>query len=713
MNMQFWDWVIVVGLVVALTVGALRTRKYTKSVSAFLAADRSGGRYLLSVALGMAQVGVISLVWFFEQNYDVGYTSIWWGLVEGPAMIVMALSGWVIYRYRQTRAMTLAQFFEMRYSRAFRIFAGLTAFLAGILNFGIFPSVGARFFMYLCGLPDSIVLLGYHVSMFPLVMLILLIISLVFTFLGGQIAVMVTDFMQGVFCNLVFAAVIIFMLYKFNWAHISSVLMSAPAGKSLVNPFDLGKEHNFNMWYYIIGVVIFFYGAMSWQGTAGYNCSAKSAHESKMAGILSGWRVRVLMLITLVLPICVRTYLENPSYAGSADIVKQKLAAITIPDAEASLNKLSKKYTAQVMPSKLETTMLLDDNRAIPINSGIINKYKKQIDEKRSQARAPLAVGAFLPPVILGLFCAAMLGAFISTHDTYLHSWGSMFIQDVVLPFRKNPLTPRQHIWLLRGAILAVAVYIFMYSLLFEQTERIAMYCARTAAVFMSGAGAVIIGGLYWKRGSTAAAWSAMITGLVLSIGGILAQQYAADLKNLVDDTVLKRSADYVLDMTGQVMTFWTCVIAVLTYVLVSLLGPKHVHNMDRLLHRGKYAIAGDGTDNYQPPRTIAEKLGFTSEFSRSDKIVTVITLIWPLAWFLVFVVGSLYYLLYGISNEAWLGFWHWWTWAILVCSVIVTIWFTIGGFIDIRYLFRRLRQGSVDEHDDGRVEHQPDDNFA
>ena len=94
----------------------------------------------------MAQVGVITLVWYFEQNYKVGYTSIWWALMEGPAWIVMALSGWVIVRFRQTRALTMAQFFEMRYSRRFRIFAGIVAFVAGIINFAIFPSIGARFF---------------------------------------------------------------------------------------------------------------------------------------------------------------------------------------------------------------------------------------------------------------------------------------------------------------------------------------------------------------------------------------------------------------------------------------------------------------------------------------------------------------------------------------------------------------------------------------
>ena len=119
------DWIILLLFPLALLVVALFTRPYAGSVSGFLAANRCAGRYLIAVAYGMAQLGVISLVWYWQQNYDVAYTSIWWGLMEGPAMIVIALSGWVIYRYRQTRAMTLPQFFEMRYSRRFRVFAGV------------------------------------------------------------------------------------------------------------------------------------------------------------------------------------------------------------------------------------------------------------------------------------------------------------------------------------------------------------------------------------------------------------------------------------------------------------------------------------------------------------------------------------------------------------------------------------------------------------
>ena len=92
MTMSIHDWVILLGLLAALLFAVQRTRRHASSVSGFLAANRCAGRYLIAVAFGMAQLGVISLVWYWQQNYDVAYTSIWWGLMEGPAMIIIALS---------------------------------------------------------------------------------------------------------------------------------------------------------------------------------------------------------------------------------------------------------------------------------------------------------------------------------------------------------------------------------------------------------------------------------------------------------------------------------------------------------------------------------------------------------------------------------------------------------------------------------------------
>ena len=68
------------------------------------------------------------------------------------------------------------------------------------------------------------------------------------------------------------------------------------------------------------------------------------------------------------------------------------------------------------------------------------------------------------------------LAAFISTHDTYLHSWGSILVQDVIMPFRKEPFDKDTHLKVLRYSIYGVAVFIFFFSLLFQQNQKIALF---------------------------------------------------------------------------------------------------------------------------------------------------------------------------------------------------------------------------------------------
>ncbi len=735
------DWVLVAALPIVLAITALTTRRHARTVSGFLAAERCAGRYLITVAYGMAQVGVISLVWFWQQYYDVGFTSIWWGFLEGPALIIMALSGWVIYRYRRTRALTMAQFLEMRYSRRFRIFAGFVAFAAGLVNYGIFPAVAARFFIVLWDLPPDVMVGGFSMGTFELIMLALLVLALFFVFLGGQIAVLVTDWLQGTISNWVFLIVMVFLLWLVPWSSIETAILDRPAGRSLVNPFDLGDEGRFDAWYWLISVLVLFYGMLSWQGTSGYHASAINAHEAKMANILAGWRFRVLMLVTLLLPLCIHAVQHDPAFADTAAAIQ------TVVD-EAP--------TAAVA----------------------------------AEVRAPAAARAMLPPILMGLFSMALVGAFLSTNDTYLHSWGTILVQDVVLPLRGGkPLSARAHLWALRGGILLVAIFAFIFSMYYEPTQYVSMFLALTGAVFFGGAGSVIIGGLYWKRGSTPAAWVAMIVGITLSGGGVVLKQLdqgafvtgpvievhvgdavthapvdeggtrvhvegvtgslvvdstlAADgsaAMQLVDDAgaplqsfSLAAGSEHVLSegevwlahvvhesgmfdplnrffrwvqvgLTGQVLTFFAIVGAVLCYVLVSLFGPRHEHDLDALLHRGEHALEGEDATGEQAA-TWLMRLGFDAEMTRWDRIVTAVTLAWPLVFTLALVVGIVAWSMgVTLDDTTWAKLWKGYLYLVLVVGGIVTLWFTIGGVRDLVRLYKRLRMAQPDAADDGSV---------
>ena len=154
MNMSLLDWSITVALVIFMTYAVFKTKKYTRSVADFLAANRCAGKYLLGVSEGAAGIAAISIIAISEAYYHAGFSIAWWAMLPYTVAIVAALTGWVVYRYRQTRALTLAQLLEMRYSKNFRIFAGMVMFVCGIINFAIFPGVGAKFFMYYCGLPS-------------------------------------------------------------------------------------------------------------------------------------------------------------------------------------------------------------------------------------------------------------------------------------------------------------------------------------------------------------------------------------------------------------------------------------------------------------------------------------------------------------------------------------------------------------------------------
>jgi len=634
------DWAIVVVIFAFMLYGVIFSKKFMRSVADFLAAGRTAGRYIISVAMGMAMLGAISIIGEFQLFYKSGFCMKWWELTMAMAILIVTVSGWIVYRFRQTRALTMAQFFEMRYSRNFRVFAGILAFISGLINFGIFPAVGARFFLYFTGLPLTIHVLGIDVSTFVLLMLFLLGIALFFVFAGGQIAVIIADFIQGVFTNAVFVILIFFFFFTFDWSQIFQGLLNAQQAPnaSLVNPFKTSQVDDFNFWYFLIGLVGFVYNFMSWQGTQGYNSSAKSAHEAKMAQVLGNWRNYPRNLFLVFIPVIAITVMNHPDFQPIADKVNH-----------------------------------------------ILNTVGST--EYQSQMRVPLVLRFILPTGLLGAFAAVMLAAFISTHDTYLHSWGSIFIQDVIMPFRKKPFSKEQHIRVLRWSIVSVAIFIFFFSLLFQQSQNIYLFFAVTGAIFVGGSGSVIIGGLYWKRGTTAAAWSAMIMGSSIAVLGIV-------LNQIFENFFINGQWFWGISMVG----------ASLTYIILSLMGKSQVFNMDKLLHRGKYAIEGEMKIVNEAPARGWKVLGMGKEFTKGDKFIYIISYAWIFIWSMIFIVGTIYNLTHDVDDSAWMIYWKYYVIIYAVVSGLVLIWFTIGGVFDMKAMFKQLAVMTRDDTDDGFV---------
>lgn len=648
MNMQTIDIVIVLGVMAFFIAVAFLTKIHMKSAADFLAANRKAGRYMLTMATGMAFLGTNTFVAHWQRTYKVGLAASWWSQLGLPMFLILSLTGWVVYRYRETRALTLAQFMEMRYSRKFRIFAGFLCVGAGLVNYGVFPSVAARFFITYCGFPETYPLYGFDMSTHATLVVTLVMTALYFTLMGGQIAVIVTDFLQSLLTWGVLAVVLGFLLIKFPLSTIFEGLAVAEPGKSMLNPMDAG-ESDFSYFYFISLLFMHIYGTMAWQGWQGYNAAAKSPHEQKMAGVLAGYRYWAYSYAMLLIPLVGYAIMHLPEYADQAAIVTQKLSSIGN-------------------------------------------------EQVRDQMLVPMTMTTYMPVGMMGAFAAMMLAAFISTNDTFMHSWGSIIVQDIVMPFRKKPFSPKQHIWALRGSTVGVALFALIWSLTFRQTQHLSFYFALTGAIWIGGAGSVIIGGLYSRWGTTAGGYAALIVGAVIASIGMTCHQMWEGWYG----------EKFFLD--GQKISIIACVSAVGSYVLLSLLTRRVDFNLDKMLHRGKYSIAEDhvvadavGSAKSGNWKRIL-KFGITKEFSRGDKIIYGFSIAKSAISLILFATMTTLALTMNYDVANWKTYHYYVIGFYSLSSFGIVIWLCVGGLRDLFLLFRDLKAAKRDDTDDGWV---------
>ena len=82
---------------------------------------------------------------------------------------------------------------------------------------------------------------------------------------------------------------------------------------------------------------------------------------------------------------------------------------------------------------------------------------------------------------------------------------------------------------------------------------------------------------------------------------------------------------------------------------------------------------------------------------------------------FSIFLFGTIYNIILKLktgsyaSAEAWMTYWQYYITFIFVLVVVYSVWMTIGGCMDVKKMFARLRALKRDEHDDGWVEQNND----
>ena len=302
------------------------SRRYVVQVSDFLSAGRLCGRYLISIADIANGLSIIGLVAYVEVHYRTGFALTFWQCLTMPLGVVLSLTGFVTYRFRETKAMSFGQYIEMRYSRKLRIFASALRSTSEVLANMIMPAVAGRFFIYYFGLPQYFTVFGIEIPTFNMLIILCLIMALGIICMGGTLALVITDSIQGMFCYPIMAIFVGFMLYKFSWNdQIVPVLTDRVANQSFLDPYDISELRDFNLFFVGVTLITTVVNRGAWTG-AGNSTSAKSPHEQKMASLLGAYRGSLTSIFYILIAVALIAYFNHRDFAKQAKEVRDTIS---------------------------------------------------------------------------------------------------------------------------------------------------------------------------------------------------------------------------------------------------------------------------------------------------------------------------------------------------------------------------------------------------
>jgi SSS family solute:Na+ symporter len=489
-------------------------RKKTSSTQFFLA-GRSLKWPMIGAALFTANISTIHLVGLSASGFSEGIVV---GNFEWMASFCLIVLGLIFVPfYLRTKITTLPEFLEKRYSTTCRMITAFIAIWSALLvHIGVSLYAGAKVFDYFFGIPVL-----YSI-------IIIAVVTAIYTILGGLKAIVVTDTIQAVLLLGGCILLTVFALAKLPDAGIHTFADL----KEAVKPDQLSMAHslrdangNFNQYswltlmigYHVLGIWYWCTDQTIVQKTLG----AKDMRNGQLGAVFAGC-LKILPLFFMVLP----------------GVVAYVLFKDKIGDANDTL------------------TVMIDE---------------------------------LLPTGLKGLFAAGLLAAVMSTVEAALNSTATVTAEDIVRHIR--PQT-KDGTLVLIGRITAciVIVLAMLWSPYCERFRNIFVVINKVPMIFAPAITTVFVLGVFWKRGTKQAALATFAAGLTVGLPYFLIDMphtvAAADIQpaiealrvapeRVVDGTV----ADYGVITDGWGIPFMMVGLILLcacvgVYVAVSLVTP-------------------------------------------------------------------------------------------------------------------------------------------
>ncbi|MBX7072829.1 MAG: sodium:solute symporter family protein [Pirellulales bacterium] len=461
-NFTPWDWAIVGAYLVACVGAGVYVKRYVSDMSDYVVAGRSLNSFLSIATMLGSEIGLVTVMYAAQKGFVGGFAAFYIGLLGGVICLLVGLTGLFVVPLRRMGVMTIPQFYEQRFSKGVRIFGGVVLAVTGILNMGMFLRAGALFLTSLTGLSDPITI--------KIVMTILLLLVLLYTVLGGMLAVVITDYIQFVVLAVGMSLACIFALTHVGWSNMIDTVrhVHGDGGFDPIQGFGWGEIAQNAL---IVGLV----STAVWPTALMRVLSARDTTVVRQMYTWSSIGFMTRWIIPQFLGVCAMTYMWSDSRAHDLFFG---------PDGK-----------------------LLDDPAHVDLTLQAM----------------PLFLSQLLPIGAIGMILAGMIAAQMSTDSSYLLCWSSVLVEDVVNPLMDDKLSDRARMRLTRIFMLIIGAFLLIWSLWYPLSQHLWDYLAVTSAVYFTGAIALLLGGLYWPRASCAGAYLALGTGslAILALGDL------------------------------------------------------------------------------------------------------------------------------------------------------------------------------------------------
>jgi len=471
--------IIVCYLAASVVIGLLANR-VTTGLRGYLVAGQSLGTALSVATMTGSELGLITVMYQAQKGFTGGFAALHIGVIAGLVAVLVGLTGLIVVPLRRAGVMTIPEFYERRFSRKTRVLGGTLLAVGGLLNMGLFLRIGSQFLVAVTGLDPSGGLL-------PMIMTGLLALVLIYTVLGGMVSVVLTDYIQFVVLSVGLLLTTYLLLQQFGLDALFATV-ETHLGTAGLDPTrgEAGFGPGYISWMAVLGLV----SVAIWPTAVSRALSARDTGVVKRQYLLSSIGFLVRFMLPCLLGICALTWLTQASDATLLTQVDGGFLPAT--------------------PSDPITHFQIGEAGRVQEN---IEAFPTMLPE-------------VLPTGLLGVVCAAMLAALMSTHDSYLLCWASVLAHDVVGPLRAakgRPLSETGQLLLTRVLVVAVGLWVLVWGVFYSPSQDVWDYIGITGAVYFTGAIAVLVGGLYWSRASETGAIAALLAGLgaVLGLGPV------------------------------------------------------------------------------------------------------------------------------------------------------------------------------------------------